>query len=43
MQNFCISCQNGIKNAGSWGYMGVMFHLKRPKVLTLNRLKNEQK
>ena len=21
MQNFRISCQNGIKYAGSWGYM----------------------
>ena len=30
MQNFCISCQNGIIYAGSWGYMVVMFHPIRP-------------
>ena len=26
MHNFCISCQNGIKNAGSCVYMVVMCH-----------------
>ena len=43
MQNFCISCQNGIIYAGSWGYMVVMFHPIRPTVLKLNSQKNEQK